>query len=75
MLSSLAAALVAATPDAILIADEDGHYIEANPAALALLGYTRSEPPEMGLSRSDRQRAREHRSRGVEFLLHRTTTL
>src|SRR5687768_8352772 len=42
MLSSLAAALVAGSPDAVLVADEAGRYVEANPAALALLGY----PPE-----------------------------
>jgi PAS domain S-box-containing protein len=43
MLSSLAAALVDGSPDAILIADEAGHYVGANPAALTLLGYPREE--------------------------------
>jgi hypothetical protein len=43
MLPSMFAALFAASPDAILIADEAGHYVEANPAALALLGYTRED--------------------------------
>ena len=48
MLSSLDTTLVAGSPDAILIADEDGHYVEANPAALALLGYTREELLRLG---------------------------
>ncbi|MDQ3780317.1 MAG: PAS domain S-box protein [Chloroflexota bacterium] len=30
-------------PDAILVADALGHYLDANPAATALLGYTRDE--------------------------------
>jgi PAS domain S-box-containing protein len=33
--------------DAILIADDHGRYIEANPAAAALTGYTRAELVEM----------------------------
>jgi PAS domain S-box-containing protein len=32
-----------AASDAILIADADGHYLDANPAATTLLGYTREE--------------------------------
>jgi PAS domain S-box-containing protein len=43
MLPSTFAALFAASPDAILIADEKGHYVDANLAALALLGYTREQ--------------------------------
>jgi PAS domain S-box-containing protein len=35
--------LFARSPDAILVADADGHYVDANPAALTLLGYTREE--------------------------------
>jgi PAS domain S-box-containing protein len=36
-------ALFAAAPDPILVADEEAHYLDANPAALELLGYTREE--------------------------------
>lgn len=43
MLSSHAAALITSSPDAILLMDAEGHSIDANPAALALLGYTREE--------------------------------
>lgn len=43
MLSSVAAAIITGSPDAILVADAEGHYIDANPAALTLLGYTREE--------------------------------
>jgi two-component system, sensor histidine kinase and response regulator len=43
MLSSIASALITDSPDALLIANEEGYYIDANPAALALLGYTREE--------------------------------
>jgi PAS domain S-box-containing protein len=46
-LASLSAAhcrdLLAHAPDAILIADGDGHLVDANVAALALLGYTHAE--------------------------------
>ncbi|MFN8594439.1 MAG: PAS domain S-box protein [Thermomicrobiales bacterium] len=35
--------LFAAAADAMLVADENGHYLDANPAAEALLGYTRDE--------------------------------
>jgi two-component system, sensor histidine kinase and response regulator len=35
--------LFALFPDAILVADADTHVVDANPAALALLGYTREE--------------------------------
>src|SRR5262249_12646920 len=31
------------SPEAILVADEEGSYVDANPAALALLGYAREE--------------------------------
>src|SRR3712207_4864430 len=41
MLSSLAATLITGSPDAILLADAQGRYVDAIPAALALLGYTR----------------------------------
>jgi PAS domain S-box-containing protein len=43
MLSSLAAALIIGSPDAVLLADEEGRYVDANPAALALLGYARED--------------------------------
>ena len=43
MLPAIAMAIVTGSPDAILIADGDGHCVDANPAALALLGYTREE--------------------------------
>ncbi len=36
-------AIFAAVSDAILVADADGRYIDANPAAERLLGYTRDE--------------------------------
>src|SRR5207253_3665211 len=36
-------AMVLEAPDAILFADADAAYIDANPAAEALLGYTRDE--------------------------------
>ncbi len=36
-------AIFAAVSDAILVADADGRYIDANPAAELLLGYTRDE--------------------------------
>ena len=61
--------------DAILLADDDGQYIEANPAALNLFGYTRAEflgkhiwdvvPP------ADQDSAR---SRWLEFLLGQRVT-
>lgn len=35
--------LFEAAADALLVADEEGRYVEANPAATALLGYTRAE--------------------------------
>ena len=41
LLPAIAAAIVTGSPDAILIADERGHVVEANPAALTLLGYQR----------------------------------
>lgn len=34
--------------DAIVIADDEGHYVDANPAASALLGYTKTELLSMG---------------------------
>ncbi|HVF89261.1 MAG TPA: GAF domain-containing protein [Blastocatellia bacterium] len=37
------AALFAGISDAILVADEQGNYLDANPAATELLGYTREE--------------------------------
>lgn len=36
-------ALMEQAADAVFVADLDGHYIEVNPAACALLGYTREE--------------------------------
>jgi PAS domain S-box-containing protein len=40
LLSSIAATLVSGSPEAILLADEAGQCLDANPAALSLLGYT-----------------------------------
>lgn len=39
MLLPLSDAIVAGSPDAILVANSDGSWIEANPAAVKLLGY------------------------------------
>ena len=36
-------------PDAILVVDAEGHYIDANPAACDLLGYTRAELLKMSV--------------------------
>ena len=36
-------ALFDAALDAIVLADDDGHYVEVNPAAEILTGYTRDE--------------------------------
>src|SRR5258708_6831324 len=36
-------ALLQSVPDAVLIADAEGHYVDVNQAALDLLGYTREE--------------------------------
>lgn len=38
-----------AAADALLVADEAGRYLEANPAATALLGYTRAELLQRGV--------------------------
>jgi PAS domain S-box-containing protein len=43
-------ALFDAVSDAILVADADGRYIDANPAAAHLLGYTRNELLQMGVA-------------------------
>ena len=43
MLPSVSAAIVAGSPDAVLVIDEDGRYQDANPAACQLLGYSRDE--------------------------------
>jgi two-component system, sensor histidine kinase and response regulator len=43
MLPSVSAAIVAGSPDAVLVADEEGRYQDANPAACQLLGYSRDE--------------------------------
>jgi PAS domain S-box-containing protein len=40
-----------AAPDGILVADDDGRYLDANPAATRMLGYTRAEL--LGMSVSD----------------------
>ena len=40
---AVAAGLVAASPDAVLIANDERHYVDANEAACALLGRTREE--------------------------------
>jgi PAS domain S-box-containing protein len=40
---ALYAALFQSTADAIVVADESGHYLDANPAAVELLGYSREE--------------------------------
>jgi anti-anti-sigma factor len=44
-------ALAARTTDGIWLADADGRYVDANPAACALLGYTREE--HLGLDLAD----------------------
>ena len=36
-------ALFEGAADAILVADEQGRYVDANPAAVALLGYDRDQ--------------------------------
>ena len=43
MLPSVSAAIVAGSPDAVLVIDEDGRYQDANAAACQLLGYSREE--------------------------------
>src|SRR3954466_3547177 len=43
MLPSIAAAIIAGSPDAVLVLDADGRYRDANPAACQLLGYSREE--------------------------------
>ena len=43
-------ALFAAAADPILVADENGHYLDANPAALSLLGYTLEELLQLHVS-------------------------
>jgi PAS domain S-box-containing protein len=40
---SVSAAIIAGSPDAVLVVDEDGRFQEANPAACRLLGYARDE--------------------------------
>src|SRR3954469_20468562 len=40
---TVSASIVASSPDAILVIDNEGRYQEANPAACRLLGYTREE--------------------------------
>ena len=41
------AALFEAAPDAIFLADDQRRYVDANPAALALIGVSREELPNM----------------------------
>src|SRR5918997_4301268 len=43
MLPSVAATIVASSPDAVLVIDEAGRYQDANPAACQLLGYSHDE--------------------------------
>src|SRR5829696_1021341 len=43
MLPSIAAAIVAGSPDAVLVVDADGCCHDANPAACHILGYSRDE--------------------------------
>src|ERR687897_1154389 len=40
---SISAAIVAGSPDAVLVMDEEGRYQDANPAACQILGYSRDE--------------------------------
>ena len=42
--------LLSALPDAMLVADADSRYVDANPAAEALLGYTRAEMQQLRVS-------------------------
>lgn len=48
--SSLNAELLDQLADAVLVADEDGHYVEANLAAANLVDYTRAELLSMSIS-------------------------
>jgi PAS domain S-box-containing protein len=43
-------ALFQSAADPILVADENGHYVDANPAALSLLGYTLEELLQLQVS-------------------------
>src|SRR6187455_2927328 len=43
-------ALFQSAADPILVADENGHYADANPAALSLLGYTLEELLQLHVS-------------------------
>src|SRR5215218_9223315 len=42
-ISTLLGPLFAHSPDAILVTDQAGTYVDANPAACALLGFTHTE--------------------------------
>jgi PAS domain S-box-containing protein len=48
--SSLSAQLLDQLADAVLVTDADGHYVEANLAAVTLLGYTRAELLSMSVT-------------------------
>jgi PAS domain S-box-containing protein len=48
--SSLSAQLLDQLADAVLVADADGRYVEANLAAATLLGYTRTELLSMSIA-------------------------
>jgi len=50
VLLSLSATIVAGSPDAILVANGDGSWIEANPAALTLLGYKHGALLRLGVA-------------------------
>ena len=48
--AALSAELLDQLADAILVADTEGHYVEANLAATTLLGYSRAELLSMGVA-------------------------
>lgn len=57
MLSSISTALVDGAPDAILITSGSGSWLDANPAALTLLGYSRAALRRLSIADIDATKA------------------
>jgi len=55
-------------PDAILITDKDGKYTQVNPAAAAMLGYTREELTSLGIADITPEEDREATEQGFKLL-------